>query len=69
MKLSDFHWNSARLLRSIGTDDPYKLFLELEQMKKQWFFAQDTRQISKRKKLFQYIVDNRECRTKAKCTC
>ena len=29
-------------------------------MKKQWFYAQDTRQISKRKKFLQYVLDNRK---------
>lgn len=49
---------TPRLLRWVGTKDPFKLFLDLELMKKQWFYAQDTRQISKRKKFLQYVLDN-----------
>ena len=52
---------SSRLLRLVGTQDPFRLFLDLEQLKKQWFFAQDTRQISKRKRFLQYVLDTREC--------
>jgi hypothetical protein len=50
---------SRDVLRSIGTQDPFKLFLDLEQIKKKWFYAQDTRQISKRKKFAQYVLDTR----------
>ncbi|CAF3225160.1 unnamed protein product [Rotaria socialis] len=46
-----------RILRLVGTRDPFKLFLDLEQIKKKWFYAQDTRQISKRKKFIQYVLD------------
>ena len=52
---------SPRLLRLVGSDDPFRLFLDLERIKKQWFFAQDTRQISKRKKFAQYVLETREC--------
>ena len=52
---------SSRILRLVGTQDPFRLFLDLEQLKKQWFFAQDTRQISKRKRFLQYVLDTREC--------
>ncbi|CAF0798705.1 unnamed protein product [Rotaria sordida] len=48
-----------RILRLVGTQDPFKLFLDLEQIKKKWFYAQDTRQISKRKKFTQYVLDTR----------
>lgn len=48
---------SRRILRLAGTQDPHRLFLDLEQIKKKWFYAQDTRQISKRKKFAQYVVD------------
>ncbi|CAF0901287.1 unnamed protein product [Adineta ricciae] len=48
---------NRRILRLVGTQDPLRLFLDLEQIKKKWFFAQDTRQISKRKKFTQYVLD------------
>jgi 8-oxo-dGTP pyrophosphatase MutT (NUDIX family) len=48
---------NRRILRLVGTQDPFKLFLDLERIKKKWFYAQDTRQISKRKKFTQYILD------------
>ncbi|CAF0821155.1 unnamed protein product [Rotaria sp. Silwood1] len=48
-----------RILRLVGTQDPFRLFLDLEQIKKKWFYAQDTRQISKRKKFTQYVLDTR----------
>ncbi|UJR28067.1 hypothetical protein I4U23_009323 [Adineta vaga] len=48
---------NRRILRLVGTQDPFELFLDLEQIKKKWFFAQDTRQISKRKKFTQYVLD------------
>jgi hypothetical protein len=51
---------SRRILRLVGTQDPFQLFLDLEQMKKKWFYAQDTRQISKRKKFTQYVLDTRK---------
>jgi 8-oxo-dGTP pyrophosphatase MutT (NUDIX family) len=46
-----------RILRLVGTQDPFKLFLDLERIKNKWFYAQDTRQISKRKKFTQYVLD------------
>ncbi|CAF0783543.1 unnamed protein product [Adineta steineri] len=48
---------NRRILRLVGTQDPFKLFLDLERIKKKWFYAQDTRQISKRKKFTQYVLD------------
>lgn len=51
---------SRRILRLVGTLDPFKLFLDLELIKKKWFYAQDTRQISKRKKFTQYVLDTRK---------
>ncbi|CAF2344554.1 unnamed protein product [Rotaria sp. Silwood2] len=48
---------NQRILRLVGTQDPFRLFLDLEQIKKKWFYAQDTRQISKRKKFTQYVLD------------
>ncbi len=51
---------SRRILRLVGTQDPFKLFLDLERIKKKWFYAQDTRQISKRKKFTQYVLDTRK---------
>ena len=51
---------SRRILRLVGTLDPFKLFLDLERIKKKWFYAQDTRQISKRKKFTQYVLDTRK---------
>jgi hypothetical protein len=52
---------SGRILRLMGADDPCRLFLDLEQMRKQWFYAQDTRQISKRKRFLQYVLETGEC--------
>lgn len=52
--------SSRRILRLVGTLDPFKLFLDLEHIKKKWFYAQDTRQISKRKKFTQYVLDTRK---------
>lgn len=52
--------SSRRILRLVGTSDPFKLFLDLERIKKKWFYAQDTRQISKRKKFTQYVLDTRK---------
>ncbi len=49
-----------RILRLVGTQDPFKLFLDLERIKNKWFYAQDTRQISKRKKFTQYVLDTRK---------
>jgi hypothetical protein len=54
------HLYSRRVLRLVGTQDPFKLFLDLERIKKKWFYAQDTRQISKRKKFTQYVLDTRK---------
>jgi hypothetical protein len=58
--LSLIYLFSRRILRLVGTQDPFKLFLDLERIKKKWFYAQDTRQISKRKKFTQYVLDTRK---------
>ncbi len=60
LSLSLIYLFSRRILRLVGTQDPFKLFLDLERIKKKWFYAQDTRQISKRKKFTQYVLDTRK---------